>query len=351
LLLESELRSHEQAVDRYAAQQRRKVALESLDAGHGESLALLAVEIATERAALESAVAALPNDLDERRGERDALEAALSSAETAVREAGSSQAGTAQELETCRVQLARREAALELALEEMADFPDGLEPLDTPERSARSRLRSVCAELEELGAVNHRARNDFEEARERHDSLAQDMRDAESAVAELEGVLGDLDAETSDRYEQAIGQLQLAFARHVVELFGADAKGSIEVEHLDGRHHGLKIHLTPPGKRTQALGLLSVGERTMGALAFLFALMADGDGLPIAVLDEVDAPLDEANIRRYCSFLERLATRGTQFVLVTHQKATFEVADVLWGITTERGVSRVFSIRKEEGAL
>jgi chromosome segregation protein len=87
----------------------------------------------------------------------------------------------------------------------------------------------------------------------------------------------------------------------------------------------------------------------MGALAFLFALMADdGARLPIAVLDEVDAPLDEANIRRFCDFIEALSKRGTQFVLITHQKATFEVADTLWGVTTEQGVSRVFSIRRDE---
>ena len=88
----------------------------------------------------------------------------------------------------------------------------------------------------------------------------------------------------------------------------------------------------------------------MGALGFLFSLMQGeaGRSLPLAVLDEVDAPLDEANIRRYCAFLEQLSTQGTQFVLITHQKATFDVADVLWGVTSERGVSRVFSISKNE---
>jgi chromosome segregation protein len=78
-----------------------------------------------------------------------------------------------------------------------------------------------------------------------------------------------------------------------------------------------------------------------------------GDGtqrLPMAILDEVDAPLDEANIRRYCQFLEYLAKQGTQFILITHQKATFEVADVLWGVTSDRGVSRVFSIARKDYA-
>jgi chromosome segregation protein len=116
----------------------------------------------------------------------------------------------------------------------------------------------------------------------------------------------------------------------------------------EGRTSGLRITLQPPGKRTRSLNLLSVGERTMGALAFLFALIAkgNGSGLSVAILDEVDAPLDEANIRRFCSFLASLARDDTQFVLVTHQKATMEVADALWGVTTERGVSRIFSISK-----
>jgi chromosome segregation protein len=86
----------------------------------------------------------------------------------------------------------------------------------------------------------------------------------------------------------------------------------------------------------------------MGAMAFLFSLMQGEQRLPLAILDEVDAPLDEANIRRYCMFLERLAKEGTQFVLITHQKATFEVADVLWGVTSDRGVSRIFSISRAE---
>ena len=89
----------------------------------------------------------------------------------------------------------------------------------------------------------------------------------------------------------------------------------------------------------------------MGALAFLFALMGStadaASGLPLAILDEVDAPLDEANIRRFCAFLGELSRRGTQFVLITHQKATMEVASSLWGVTTQGGVSRVFSIRRE----
>jgi chromosome segregation protein len=92
-----------------------------------------------------------------------------------------------------------------------------------------------------------------------------------------------------------------------------------------------------------------MGERTMGALAFLFALSEVGEegGLPIAVLDEVDAPLDEANIQRFCRFLQHFKGQ-TQFILVTHQKRTMEACDALYGVTTEKGLSRVYSIKRDE---
>jgi len=101
--------------------------------------------------------------------------------------------------------------------------------------------------------------------------------------------------------------------------------------------------VTPAGKRTQDLRLLSLGEKTLGALAFLFALGELQGGLPIAVLDEVDAALDEANLLRFTRFLRS----GRQFLLVTHQKRTMEACHALYGVTSEEGVSRVYAIRKE----
>ena len=106
---------------------------------------------------------------------------------------------------------------------------------------------------------------------------------------------------------------------------------------------GLKLLLVPQGKRTQDLRLLSLGEKTLGALAFLFALGELQGGLPLAVLDEVDAALDEANLLRFARFL----ASGRQFILVTHQKRTMEACHALYGVTSDRGVSRVYAIRKE----
>ncbi|MBW7916414.1 MAG: chromosome segregation protein SMC [Trueperaceae bacterium] len=341
-------RQHEEALSRYEAGAARAVQL----AAEHEELARAAAEQAVELAAAETerdaAQAAVPADLATEEGEVAAARAALAAFEEQLTAETAAQATRAQELEDVRLQAARRDAALELAQEELRAFPAGIEALDITERAGRARLREVTDELDALGAVNHRAAIDLAEVTERKENLEVEAVQATLAVAELESTLDRIDKETSARLNAALERLQTAFSRHVKQLFGPDARGAIEVDAEGSRPVGVRIRLQPPGKQTHSLHLLSVGERTMGALAFLFSLIADeGGGLPVAVLDEVDAPLDEANIRRYGQFVARLAAQGTQFVLITHQKATFEIAETLWGITTEQGVSRVFSIRKE----
>src|SRR5690606_259544 len=223
-----------------------------------------------------------------------------------------------QKIEEGKVQLARRDTALELAEEELRAFPEGVVLLDLSERMARSKLREASEALEALGAVNHRASGELEEVSTRKETLEVEAVQATLAVAELQTALERIDKQTNERLNAALERLQSSFGRHVQHLFGPEGRGSIEVEMEGRRPVGVRIRLQPPGKQTQSLHLLSVGERTMGALAFLFALMADdeGGGLPVAVLDEVDAPLDESNIRRFCTFVARLANHGTQFVLI-----------------------------------
>lgn len=260
------------------------------------------------------------------------------------------QAETAEALEAVKIALARREAALELAVEERKAFPLGLERSLLSNRACRERLATVESELEAIGPVNHRAAQDLASHKERYEDLQIQSVQVTLAVAELEAVLNKIDQEVTSKLSAAVQNLKLQFQHYVRELFGADAKANILVHEEDHRPKGLSIILQPPGKQTQSLNLLSVGERTMGAMAFLFSLLhgQEDKRLPIAILDEVDAPLDEANIRRYCTFLDHLAKQGTQFVLITHQKATFDVANVLWGISSEKGVSRVFSISRSE---
>ncbi len=162
-------------------------------------------------------------------------------------------------------------------------------------------------------------------------------------MAKLEAELRLVEGEYRDRLHAAFHRFRDRFHDYARALLGAEAR----VEHDKS---GLHLVLQPSGKRTIDLGLLSMGERTMGALAFLFALAGtaeEGRGLPIAVLDEVDAPLDEANILRFTEFLQRFKGE-TQFILITHQKRTMEACDALYGVTSERGLSRVYSIRRED---
>ena len=316
-----------------------------------EAYAVLTQDAAKADERLAAAKAALPTGLDAEEQAVIAARGVVVEREGVLNDLNDSQASTAQKIEDGKVQLARRDTALELVEEELRAFPDGVALLDLSERVARSKLREANEALEALGAVNHRAAGELDEVSTRKETLEVEAVQATMAVTELQSALERIDRQTTELLNAALERLQSSFGRHVQHLFGTEGRGSIEVEVEGNRPVGVRIRLQPPGKQTQSLHLLSVGERTMGALAFLFALMAGESGtrgLPVAILDEVDAPLDEANIRRFATFLSRLARAGTQFVLITHQKTTFEVADTLWGITTERGVSRVFSVRRSE---
>lgn len=312
--------------------------------------AKLKAQLSEAKDVLNKAEAALPKDVAEHQKAYAESLTHTEVLENKLTELTETQAETAAKLESIKLSLARREAAFELAQEERKSFPEGLEPNDMSARSCRERLAQVELELEGIGPVNHRAAQDLEQQKERFDDLQVQSVQATLAVTELEAVLSKIDTEVSSKLKTAVASLKFHFQQYVKDLFGDNAKSDIIVHSEDDRPTGLSIILQPPGKQTQSLNLLSVGERTMGAMAFLFSLLhgQENQRLPIAILDEVDAPLDEANIRRYCSFLDQIAKKGTQFVLITHQKATFEVADVLWGITSDRGVSRVFSISKQE---
>ncbi|WP_424949208.1 AAA family ATPase [Deinococcus sp.] len=250
-------------------------------------------------------------------------------------------------LEEARLTQARREGALQ-------DLPDGALPSGQP-RDWQQSLSLVTRELETLGTVNPAAAHELETERERLEALSGERQDVDDAVTELRAHLGELAQAEEEATGRALRRVGRAFTDYSGELLGG--LGDLEQERdPEGRLLGLRLAVQPKGKRTRSLTLLSAGERTMAGLAFLFALghapeeaEAQAAGLPLAVLDEVDAPLDEANIRRFTRFLTLFAARGSQFVLVTHQKATMEVASALWGVTTEAsGVSRVLSIRQTE---
>lgn len=350
MILQEQLRTHAQASARYAADLQRRDELRARLKTEQEAHTRSSEQFQTAQQQLEQTTRLEPAALDTVR--TAAAHASRLLSELGQQLDGATQAAGqhTQELERVRLAAARREAQLELAAEALSGFPPGISLLELSERSSRNRLDGVARQLETLGPVNHRAAAELEEEAGRAAQLAADLHDAEQASNELESTLAQVEQEVNSRTETAISLIGNAFQRHVQELFGESAQAGIAIERSEGRPSGLSISLQPPGKRTRQLNLLSVGERTMGALAFLFALL-DGSGehsLPIAVLDEVDAPLDEANIVRFASFIKRLAERGTQFILVSHQKTTFEAAEVMWGVTSDQGVSKLFSISRDQ---
>lgn len=245
------------------------------------------------------------------------------------------------DLEALHLTQARREATIETLQQELSELPPG--PVE--EGSSRSLARALSeteAALEALGPINHLAEQEYALLSEDIARLEVALRESEQAVRKLEAELHLVESEYRERMEQVYKVFKEKFSHYASALLDA------EVE-LKRSQQGLELILKPAGKRTVNLNLLSMGERTMGALAFLFALSEVGEegGLPIAVLDEVDAPLDEANIQRFCRFLQHFKGQ-TQFILVTHQKRTMEACDALYGVTTEKGLSRVYSIKRDE---
>lgn len=346
-------RHYREASERYEAGQQRLATLHSeqqaLTEQHREAVA--AVTAAAERA--ETLHRAVPESVAAEEAAVENAELQRESLEKRVKTLAEQREALGEQLEHVRLSAARRDTAIELAKEDLREVPAGVQLLDLTERAARIQLNEVEAELAEIGPVNQRAERDLAELTERHEDIQVETVQATLAVTELEAALTRIDRETNQRLGAAVSRVQHNFTEQIGLLFGQNGQGGIDPVMEEGRLTGVRIRLQPPGKQTESLHLLSVGERTMGALAFLFALMsgeAGSERLPIAVLDEVDAPLDEANIRRFCSFVSQLAAQGTQFILITHQKATFEIADILWGVTTEAGVSRVFSVAKSEEA-
>ncbi len=213
-----------------------------------------------------------------------------------------------------------------------------------PEAMPVARLASLRRRYHELGASNPFAAKEYAEIRERVDTLDAQRTDLETAIHSTRELIANVNALIADQFRHTFGQLEGAFARRFTQLFdGGEAQLSLTVPE-DLSTTGVEITARPPGKKRQPLAMLSGGERTLTAVALLLAML-EVRPVPFCVLDEVDAALDEANIGRFSAALRELA--GTiQFVVITHNRGTIEVADALYGVTVDDdAVSRVISMR------
>lgn len=213
------------------------------------------------------------------------------------------------------------------------------------EEKARKRHERLVKEREEMGPVNLRAEVEAGEVEQRIASIDQEREELTTAIAKLRGSIGHLNREGRERLTTVFQEVDKHFQALFARMFGGGRAHLALVGSDDVLQAGLEIYAQPPGKKLATLSLLSGGEQALTALSLIFAVFRCNPA-PICVLDEVDAPLDDANVERFCSLLEEMVRETqTRFLVVTHHPLTMARMDRLYGVTMqERGVSRLLSV-------
>ena len=221
----------------------------------------------------------------------------------------------------------------------------GLGEVDDLER----RLERLIAEQERLGGVNLLAEQESQELEQKVSSIKNDQSDLLAAISKLREAIDSLNTEGRQRLLAAYGVVNENFQKLFVQLFGGGKAYLKFTDETDPLQAGLEIYASPPGKKLQNLTLLSGGEQALTALSLLFAVFLSNPA-PICVLDEVDAPLDDTNVDRFCSLVEEIAkTSSTKFLVITHHRMTMARVNRLFGVTMpEQGVSQLVSVDLEK---
>ncbi|HEY0106830.1 MAG TPA: hypothetical protein VGB91_12160, partial [Rhizomicrobium sp.] len=317
--------------------------------------------IAAKRGALLDAIAAADIARREAADARAVAETILAEADKAAKSADAA-------LSNAREERARAQALFEAATARIAELRDRIRdeleaaPEDLPERAeikegeelptlehADKRVEKLKQEREQLGGVNLRAEEEAAEHEVRLQTLVADRDDLVGAIERLRRGITSLNKEGRERliasFEKVNGNFQTLFGK----LFeGGEAKLTL-TESEDPLEAGLEIFARPPGKRLQSLALLSGGEQALTAMALIFAVFLVNPA-PVCVLDEVDAPLDDANVERFCNLLDEMTKRtDTRFLVITHHALTMSRMHRLFGVTmAERGVSQLVSVTLAE---
>jgi len=235
-------------------------------------------------------------------------------------------------------QMAQSGFALETLLAEMSEEAS----IDTWD----ARLEDVRRKIERLGPINLAAIDEFKEQSERKEYLDAQLTDLTSALSTLEGAIRKIDKETRSRFKETYDNINAGFQRLFPQLFGG-GHAYMELTGDDLLSAGVTLMARPPGKRNSTIHLLSGGEKALTAVALVFAIF-ELNPAPFCMLDEVDAPLDDANVGRFCDIVREMSDR-VQFVFITHNKVTMELARQLSGVTMqEPGVSRLVSVDLDE---
>ena len=287
--------------------------------------------------------------LAEAEGAHRKLEAAMREMESNASAARETRARAEAVAEAAEAQVTM---AAERIAEEMQTTPQKLlESLDTdPEKMPNAdRVEADVTRLrrqrDALGAVNLRAEEDAKEVSVERDELFTERTDLEQAIRELRRGIAELNKEGRERLLNAFEEVNKNFSMLFKRLFNGGEANLVLVESDDPLEAGLEIMCQPPGKKLSTLSLLSGGEQTLTASALIFAVFL-ANPAPICVLDEVDAPLDDANVNRFCDMLDEMVSRtDTRFLIITHHAVTMARMDRLFGVTMqEQGVSQLVSV-------
>jgi chromosome segregation protein len=332
-------------------------------------------EVKAERAELDNAPAifaekrrALIGEIESAENARRVAADALATAENVMTETDRAAKISLEALSSAREACARAEERMDGAKRRLADIareihdmlevePQGVADLAEikpgtelpPLSEIEENLEKLRRDRERLGAVNLRAEEELREVEAQHTSLTTERDDLVEAIKRLRQGIQSLNREARERLLTSFEVVNGHFKRLFVELFGGGEAALHLIESDDPLEAGLEIIAKPPGKKPQTLSLLSGGEQALTALALIFAVFLTNPS-PICVLDEVDAPLDDHNVERFCTLLhEMTAATETRFIIITHNPITMARMNRLFGVTmAERGVSQLVSVDLED---
>ncbi|MEM9148276.1 MAG: chromosome segregation protein SMC [Pseudomonadota bacterium] len=314
-----------------------------------DALAAQRAKLADDMAAAGARLAQARTDLAEGEAEFREAEAAERRAERAASDARALASRREAEAEAtealCETAATAVRDALALAPERLAELT-GLGPETLPDgAAAEAEAQKLRRQRDALGAVNLRAEEDAKALETERDALEEERADLDAAIAKLRTGVRGLNREGRERLLAAFDAVNARFGELFRHLFGGGEARLILVDSDDPLEAGLEILCQPPGKKLATLSLLSGGEQTLTALSLIFAVFLCNPA-PICVLDEVDAPLDDANVVRFCSLLDEMVRQtDTRFLIITHHAITMSRMDRLYGVTMiEQGVSRLVSV-------
>jgi chromosome segregation protein len=303
----------------------------------------------------EAEVAQLEKDRDDLEQEEVSLRALLREAENAYSQSLLASSRQGDRLERLRSQIMDDFGLVEMEPTEglaeqpplpLGDLVSALPVVEVLPEGLEREIHQTKAQVRRMGAVNPNAPDEYAEVLDRYTFLTTQAADLEEAASSLREVIAELDEVMRREFLETFKEVAARFRENFAQLFGGGTARLVLTDPEDVSLTGVEIVARPPGKRQQTLALLSGGERSLTAVALIFALL-EVSPPPFCILDEVDAMLDEANVKRFRSALVELSQR-TQFIVITHNRGTIQAADTIYGVSMgDDSVSQIVSLRME----